>query len=97
MGADEAALQGISLSDMNAPAAIAIEIPVYRVEYQAKGAATFTQDGGEFRRQMAHCIPHEDTASEISVVSEESMKAASMVTHIKVHMAEKSERLYSAN
>ena len=97
MGADEAALEGISVSDMNAPAAIVIEIPVYRVEYQAKGAATFTQDGGEFRRQMAHGVPHEDTASEISVVAEESMKAASMVTHVKVHMADKSVRLYSVN
>ena len=66
MGAAEAS-EGISLSDMNAAASTAIEIPVQIcVEFQAEGAATFTQDGGEFRRQMAHGVPHEiDTVSEI--------------------------------
>ena len=62
------ATEGISLSDMNAAALTVVEIPVQiRVEFQAEGAATFTQDGGEFRRQMAHGVPHEIDMAENSV------------------------------
>ena len=69
------------MSDMGAPAAVVIEVPDQaRVEFQAEGGATFTQDGGEFRRQMAHGVPCEiDTASEISVVLEELTSSASKV------------------
>ena len=51
--ADEATLEGISMSDMGAPAAIVIEVPAQaRAEFQTEGAVTFTQDGGEFRLTM---------------------------------------------
>ena len=76
---DAEATEVISLSNMNTAATV-IEIPVQkRVEFQAEGAATFTQDGGEFRRQMAHGVPHEIDMAENSVrfysVNQKSMKA----------------------
>ena len=83
--ADEATLEGLTVSDMSASAAFVVEVPDQaRFEFQADRAATFTQDGGDFRRRMAHGVPCEiDTAPEISVALEELTSSASKVKGVQ--------------
>ena len=64
----------ISVPDRHAPAATVIDVPPEpRVEFQAEGAATFTEDGAQFRRQMARGDPLElHATSKVSIGSDGS-------------------------